>query len=73
MMEGNIREKVWKFIDTDISIKKDLSRKVVNVRSLAKHILATQKLSTSLDAVISAIRRYSLDTKKSEDAAYRDP
>ena len=66
-MQDNTRELVWKFIDTDISLKKDLSRKIINIRSLAKHIIATQKLNTSLDAVISAIRRYNLDIKKSED------
>lgn len=66
-MEDSIREVVWKFIDTDISIKKGLSRKIINVRSLAKHIIATQKLHTSLDAVISAIRRYNSDIKKDED------
>ena len=66
-MQDNAREVVWKFIDTDISLKKDLSRKIVNVRSLAKYITTTQKINTSLDAVISAIRRYKLDTKKGED------
>ena len=54
----NIREFVWKIIDMDISLKKDLLRDVINVRSLAKHILSTQKIDASLDAVISAIRRY---------------
>ena len=66
-MQDNIREAVWKFIDTDISLKKDLSRKIVNIRSLAKYIISAQKLNISLDAVISAIRRYRLDAKKGED------
>ena len=66
-MEDNIREKVWKFIDTDASLKKDLSRKVLNVRSLAKYIISAQKLNASPDAVISAIRRYNLDTKKADE------
>ena len=66
-MQDNIRELVWKYIDTDISIKKDLSRKIINIRSLAKHIITTEKINTSLDAVISAIRRYALDSKKHDD------
>ena len=66
-MQDNTRELVWKFIDTDISLKKNMSRKVINVRSLAKHIITAQKLNTSLDAVISAIRRYNLETKKNDD------
>ncbi|MEK6942620.1 MAG: hypothetical protein AABX00_00985 [Nanoarchaeota archaeon] len=64
----NIREEVWKFLDSDISIKKDLGRKIINVRSLAKHIAATQKINGNLDAVISAIRRYSVDHKKTEES-----
>ena len=68
MGDENTRELVWRFIDTDISLKKDLSRKIINVRSLANHIIDSQKISASLDAVISAIRRYNLDTKKHEDA-----
>ena len=67
-MAENIKEVVWRYIDTDISLKKDLSRKIINIRSLAKHIIGSQKISSSLDAVISAIRRYNLDTKKHEDA-----
>ena len=68
-MGENIKELVWKYIDTDISLKKDLSRKIINVRSLAKHIIASQKINASIDAVISAIRRYNLYTKKCEDAS----
>ncbi|MBI1936036.1 hypothetical protein HYS31_06360 [Candidatus Woesearchaeota archaeon] len=66
-MKKSINEFVWKFIDTDLSIKKDLGRKIVNIRKLAKHILSSQKLDTSLDAVISAIRRYNADISKKEE------
>ena len=67
-MNTNIREIVWKFIDTDISLKKDLSRKIINTRSLAKYIIASQKINTSIDAVISAVRRYYINSEKKEDA-----
>src|SRR3989344_5196490 len=66
-MGDNIKETVWKFIDTDISLKKDLSRKIINVRSLAQYIISTQKLNASLDAVISAIRRYNFSDERKED------
>jgi len=66
-MRKNIREVVWKLLDTDMAIKKDLSRNIVNVRSLAKYIISSQKLNVSIDAVISAIRRYNLDTKKMDE------
>ena len=68
-MGENIKEVVWRYIDADISLKKGMSRKIINVRSLAKHIIDSQKISSSVDAVISAIRRYNLDTKKHEDAS----
>jgi DNA polymerase III delta prime subunit len=64
----NVREFVWKFIDTDIALKKDLDRDIINVRSLASYILATQKLNTSLDAIISAIRRYEKSPEKRQES-----
>jgi hypothetical protein len=64
----NIREFVWKIIDTDISLKKDLLRGLINIRSLARHILTTQKIDASLDAVISSIRRYEKAPENKEDA-----
>lgn len=64
----NIREFVWKIIDTDISLKKDLLRGIVNIRSLAKYIIDTQKLNVSLDSVISAIRRYEKAPETKEEA-----
>jgi len=66
-MKKNINEFVWKFIETDLSLKKDLGRKIINIRKLAKYILSSQRLDTSLDAVISAIRRYSTDISKKEE------
>src|SRR3989344_1560083 len=66
-MGDNIKETVWKIIGTDISLKKDLSRKIINVRSLAQYIISTQKSSASLDAVISAIRRYNFSDETRHD------
>lgn len=64
-----VSESVRRFIDKDSSIRKDLARGVINVRALAKHIQVAQwKVNKSarkgnhddpsLDAIISAIRRY---------------
>ncbi len=64
----NIREFVWKIIDTDVSLKKDLLRGIINVRSLAKYIIEAQKINTSVDAVISAIRRYEKSPENKENA-----
>ena len=65
---SNIREFVWKIIDTDISIKKSLGRGLINMRALANYLIETQKIDASLDSVISAIRRYNLMPQTKEDS-----
>ncbi len=65
----NIREFVWKIIDTDISLKKDLSRSLINVRSLANYLISKHKVNISLDSVISAIRRYPTSPEKKRDSS----
>lgn len=75
-MEGkdtsSIHSFVWKIIDTDVSLKKELSRDLINVRKLANYIIKTQKIDASLDSVISAIRRYRSSgiKKREEQSAY---
>ncbi|MBN2066514.1 MAG: hypothetical protein JW771_06880 [Candidatus Thermoplasmatota archaeon] len=54
---------VWKFLDSNPCIKQELSRGLINARALAKYILKQEKLDTSLDAIISAIRRYEVGKK----------
>lgn len=54
----NAVSEVWRILDNSPCIKRDLSRGLINARALAKYILKTQKMDTTLDAVISAIRRY---------------
>ncbi len=63
----NVREFVWKIIDTDIAIKKDLSRNLINTRALAKYIINEYRASLSIDAVVSAIRRYNSQQLKKMD------
>lgn len=67
----NIREFVWKVIDTDIAINKDISRGILNVRALANYIINNYKINVSIDSVISAIRRYNITPiKKQETDVY---
>ncbi len=65
---NNIREFVWKVIDTDIAIKKDISRGVLNIRALANYIINNYKINVSIDSVISAIRRYNTTPIKKQEA-----
>lgn len=63
----NIKEFVWQVINSNNSIKHDLGREIINIRSLAKYIIRNHKLNVSIDAVISAIRRFDIDSIKKED------
>lgn len=56
--KANINQTVWKILASDLAIQKDMSRKIINVRALAKHILKNYQLPASLDSVISSIRRF---------------
>ena len=54
----NIQNEVTNFIEQDVSIRRGLTRGIINTRALAKYIHKNLMLSSSIDAVISAIRRY---------------
>jgi len=54
----SITKRVWQIIDEDPSIRKDLSRDIVNVSGLAVYLQKRHGIAGSLDSVISAIRRY---------------
>ena len=60
---ANSTHEVWNFLDSEPSIKKELGRGIVNIMALAKHIMKNKKLDCSVDAVISAIRRYVSEQK----------
>ena len=57
----NINKEVWEFIDNSPSIKRTMSHGLINRRALANYIKKQKKLHTTLDAVISAIRRYNIE------------
>ncbi len=65
-MMTNINQTVWKLIAQDASINTALRRGLLNTRSLALYLIKKHHLDTSLDAVISAIRRYPVEKELSE-------
>ena len=65
---SNVKEIVWKLIDTDISLKKDLGRNIINTRALAKYIISNYKIDAGIDAAISAVRRYQINPEKKEES-----
>jgi len=64
----NINQIVWKILQQDLAIQKDIWRKIINTRALAKYLLKKYSISASLDSVISAIRRFqNQDTFEEEE------
>ncbi|MBU0459498.1 MAG: hypothetical protein KKH52_04830 [Nanoarchaeota archaeon] len=57
----SINQEINQILNKHLSIQKSLKRRIINIRSLAKHIIEDYGLKYSLDAVISAIRRYDLE------------
>ena len=57
----NIVHEVWKVLDNNPSLRREMSRGLVNTSALARYIINEKKIDATLDAVISAIRRYKLD------------
>jgi aspartokinase len=57
----NIAHEVWKVLDNSPSIRREMKRGLINMSALAKYIISEKKVDATLDAVISAIRRYKLD------------
>ncbi len=69
----NINKEVWRYLDNQLSIKKNLLEGIINVRALAKKITKDLKIASSLNAVISSIRRYSgeIEQKENIEEKYR--
>ena len=57
----NITHQVWNILDNDPSIRREMKRGLINTSALAKYIMKEKKVDATMDAVISAIRRYKVD------------
>lgn len=55
---SNVTEEVWRVLDNSPCLRRDLSRGLINTRALGKYIIKEQKIDATIDAVLSAIRRY---------------
>ena len=53
-----IAQQVWDLIKSDLSIQKNLDRRLINIRGLARFLIEKHELDASLESVISAIRRF---------------
>ena len=55
---SNIVQKVWRILDNNPSIRRDLSLGLINTSALARYLIKENKIDGTLDGVIGAIRRY---------------
>lgn len=58
---SNLSDTIQKILDQSPAIRVNMSRGLINIRALAKYMIKERKIDASLDAVISAIRRYNVD------------
>ena len=57
----NITHEVWRMLDNEPSIRRELQRGLINTSALARYLIKEKKINGTLDAVINAIRRYHFD------------
>ena len=62
----NIQLEVARLIDNNIAVRRLLKEDLVNVRALARKFLDDYKLDCSIEAVISAIRRYDASSREKD-------
>jgi aspartokinase len=58
LSRSSTNQAVWKILRSDLAVQKNLQRNLINSRALAKYVIRKYGLTTSLDAVISSIRRF---------------
>ena len=63
-MTNNISEDIWNILDKSPCVTLCMSKRLINHRALAKYLIQEKKINTTLDAAISAIRRYKLHKSK---------
>lgn len=57
---SSVQQTVSNLLSKEICVNKNLSQKLINTRALARYLIKKYSLNTSLDSVISSIRRYDL-------------
>ena len=56
----NLVIEVWGILDDSPYVRRAMSHGLINTRALARYIIRERKIDATIDAVISAIRRYEL-------------
>lgn len=58
---SSVQQTVSNLLSKEICVNKNLSQKLINTRALARYLIKKYNLNTSLDSVISSIRRYDIE------------
>jgi len=58
----DIGDEVCSVLDENPCIRMNMSKGLINTRALARYIIRVRKLDSTIDAVISTIRRYELES-----------
>ncbi len=61
----SINQEIAHYLNSDIVLQRCLQREIVNIRALAQYLLKQYALPYTMDAVISAIRRYDVSENTS--------
>ena len=64
VLDTNVTKKIWRLLDRNPCILRNMRCGLINVRALANYLIKEEKINTTIDAVISAIRRYNFDAYK---------
>lgn len=66
--KSNVNQSVWKILQMDLAVQKDIHRQIINTRALAKYLIKKYDLAqVGLDAVISSIRRFESEEQFEEE------
>ncbi|MBS3171305.1 hypothetical protein J4449_01695 [Candidatus Woesearchaeota archaeon] len=63
---SSVQQTVSNLLSKEICVTRNLFQKLINIRALARYLIKKYSLNTSLDSVISSIRRYDIQ-KLDED------
>ncbi len=67
LSRSSTNQAVWKILRSDLAVQKNLQRNLINSRALAKYVINKYGLNSSLDAVISSIRRFQSEESFKEE------
>jgi aspartokinase len=60
-LNKNVTKTIWRILDRNPCIIRNMRSGIINVRALASYLMREEKIKTTIDAVVSAIRRYNFD------------